>query len=334
MLRFLTATLATIPGEWILDGSPRLRQRTVAPLVEALRGLGAQVRYLRDQGFAPLAIRGTGLDGGVVELDASLSSQFASAILMAATQARNTVVLDVRSLVSEPYIELTVQSLAHFGATVEHLSEAGRFRIGPVRLEAEHLEIEADYSAAAYGAAAAVLTGGRIVLEGLSPSSAQGDRRFLDVLEAMGARVRWQQSELIVSGGDHLVGVERELADIPDQVPTLAALAPFARGRTVISNVAHLRIKESDRLAAMATELGRLGASVRERPDGLVVEGSWSDRPPPELTTKVRTYGDHRIAMSLAICGLRRPGVVVDEPTVVRKSYPQFWDHLGALLSA
>ena len=192
--------------------------------------------------------------------------------------------------------------------------------------------MEGDFSAAAYPAAAAALTGGRVRIEGVSPRSKQGDRRFLEVLDRMGARVEWLSDTLQVTGAPVLHSVEVDFSDMPDQVPTLAALAPFAVGTTTIENVPHLRIKESDRLAAMSTELRRLGADLDELPAGLEVRGSWAERSVPSAETEVETYGDHRIAMSLAICGLRRPGLVVRQPEVVAKSYPAFWRDLEGLI--
>jgi 3-phosphoshikimate 1-carboxyvinyltransferase len=174
-----------------------------------------------------------------------------------------------------------------------------------------------------------------VVLAGLSPASRQGDRRFLDLLAAMGAEVSAAGGDLEVRGGaGGLRGIEADLSGMPDQVPTLAALAPFARGVTRIFNVAHLRIKESDRLAAMAGELRRLGAEVEEGPDSLLIPGLWADREPPSGRVVVETHHDHRIAMSLALVGLRRPGVVISAPGVVAKSYPEFWHDFEALLES
>ena len=331
MLRFLTASLTTIPGVWQLDGSDRLRKRPLGPLVEALRQLGAQIEYLEEKGFAPLRIQGGSLEGGRTEIDAGLSSQFASAILMAATAARQAVELRVRSLTSAPYFDLTLDTLGHFQARVESLG-AETWEILPGRLQGGRWTMEGDFSAAAYPAAAAALTAGRVRIEGVSPQSKQGDRRFLEVLARMGARVEWIAGILQVTGSSRLQSVNVDFSDMPDQVPTLAALAPFAVGTTTIDNVPHLRLKESDRLAAMATELRRLGAELDELPAGLKVSGSWAEGPVPSNGVRVETYGDHRIAMSLAVCGLRRPGVTVKEPAVVAKSYPEFWRDLEGLI--
>jgi 3-phosphoshikimate 1-carboxyvinyltransferase len=324
MLRFLVASLTAVPGRFRLDGVPRLRERPVGPLVESLRRLGARIEYLGRPGFVPLAIEGGSLGGGTTRLDAGESSQYLSALLMAALRAPAEVTVEVDALTSEPYVEVTLAAVAAFGGRIERMGERG-YRIFPSPLQAGRVRVEGDASAACYPAAAAALTGGAVTLEGLSPDSRQGDRRFLDLLAGMGAEVGWSGGELTVRGTGVLRAVEADLAGMPDQVPTLAALAPFARGTTRIFNVAHLRIKESDRLEAMATELRKLGATVEEGPDSLTIPGLWADRQPPGEAVTVEPRGDHRIAMSLALAGLRRPGVSVASPGVVAKSYPDFW---------
>jgi 3-phosphoshikimate 1-carboxyvinyltransferase len=333
MLRFLIASLAALPGSWHLDGVPRLRERPVGPLVEALRRLGADVRYLGCPGGAPVAITGGSLVGGATRLDAGTSSQFLSALLMASLAAPRPVLVEVEALTSAPYVEVTLAAVRECGGRVEAGKRGGctELRVLPGLALPPRLRVEGDASAACYAAAAAAVTGGSVVLEGLSPASAQGDRRFFDLLVAMGAEVAWRDGEVEVRGGI-LRAVTADLSAMPDQVPTLAAIAPFARGTTHILNVAHLRLKESDRLAAMAAELRRLGAQVEEGGDSLRIAGTWCDAPPPDDPVAIDAHGDHRIAMSLALVGLRRPGVAVESPQVVAKSYPAFWqDFLGLL---
>jgi 3-phosphoshikimate 1-carboxyvinyltransferase len=344
LLRFLVAVLAVLPGRWRLDGVPRLRERPVGPLVDALRPLGARIASLERDGYIPLRLEGGSLRGGATRLDAGESSQYLSALLMAGLRAPEPVIVEVASLVSEPYVDITLAVAAEFGGRIERIGRmpggvdsgsGAAFRVWPSELRSGRAEVEGDYSAAAYPAAAAALTGGEVVLEGLRPDSPQGDRGFLDLLAAMGAEVEWRQDGaggVAVRGRGELRGIRADLSGMPDQVPTLAALAPFARGETLIENVAHLRIKESDRLAAMATELKRLGAEVEEGPDFLRIQGSWASQPPPSGPVTVETYGDHRIAMSLAVTGLRRPGVTIASPGVVSKSYPGFWNDLDRLL--
>lgn len=331
MFRFLTAALTAVPGTYELDGIARLRERPIASLVGALRQLGARVDYLEQEGFAPLRLHGGSLRGGRAVLDAGISSQFLSAVLMAALAAETPCEIEVAALTSEPYVDLTLDAIAAFGGRVER--EAGIYRVWPGRSGAAPREIavEPDFSAVGYPAAAAALTGGEVFLEDLSPLSRQGDRGFVDLLARMGARLDWRDGGLAVRGGE-LRAIDADLDAMPDQVPTLAALAPFARGTTAIRNVPNLRVKESDRLAAMTSELRRAGATVEELPDGLIIPGVWADAAPPATPVVAASWGDHRIAMAMALVGLRRPGLSVAEPAVVGKSYPDFWRDLDSLL--
>ncbi|MFP3940814.1 MAG: 3-phosphoshikimate 1-carboxyvinyltransferase [Thermoanaerobaculia bacterium] len=354
LFRFLTAILTVLPGEWRLDGTPRLRERPVGPLVEALRALGARIAAEGREGHAPLAIEGGSLAGGRAVLDAGESSQYLSALLMAGLRAQGATELRVAALTSGPYVELTRQAIRRFAAAAVVRDDGGGgadsgpdpveevpggYRIHPTRpVPPPDLEVEGDFSAACYPAAAAALTGGRVVLTGLSPSSAQGDRGFFDLLARMGARVTWEEGRVTVEGTGALEALEVDLSDLPDQVPTLAAMAPFARGTTHIYNVSHLRIKESDRLRAMAEGLVRAGVPVREVPDGLVVPGCWADARAGSAGSEANDVvldpaDDHRIAMSLALVGLRRRGVALARPEVVAKSYPEFWRDLDRLLA-
>ena len=336
LLRLLTATCAVTPGEWILDGSSRLRERPVGPLVGVLRQLGATIEELGQPGCAPLRIRGGSLAGGRAEIDAGESSQYVSALLMAALSADGPIKLVVPFLVSSPYVDITLQVMSDFGASVvvRRDGDAREYRIEPGRpaVAGDRYRVTGDDSAAAYPAAAAALCGGSVSLRGLSAGVGQGDRAFLDVLARMGAVVRASADEIRVEGGGRLTSLDCDLSEMPDQVPTLATVAAFADGVTHIRNVAHLRIKESDRLAAMATELRRVGVSVDERPDGLSVVGDPGLAAPPDAPrVLIDTYDDHRIAMSMALVGLRRGGLSIRCPEVVAKSYPGFWRDLEAI---
>ena len=329
MARFLAATLTTLPGDWRLDGVARLRQRPIGALVEALRGLGARIEYLGEAGHPPLRIHGGTLRGGVVTLQAGESSQYLSALLMAGLRAEAPVEIAIVDLVSAPYVELTLAAMRGFGARAEVGDRT--YRVAPQRIGVARTRVESDWSAACYPAAAAAL-GGSVSLRGLDVASPQGDRRFLALLERMGAQVRRSLEAVEVASGAELLAVDADLGAMPDQVPTLAALAPFARGTTRIRNVPHLRLKESDRLAAMAGELRRIGAEVEELADGLIIPGLWASRPAPRDVVTIDPHGDHRIAMSLAVAGLRRPGLLVAHPEVVGKSYPGFWADLERLV--
>ncbi|HEX9798608.1 MAG TPA: 3-phosphoshikimate 1-carboxyvinyltransferase [Thermoanaerobaculia bacterium] len=331
LLRFLVAITATIPGRWRLDGVARLRERPVGPLAAALAALGVEIAWEGRAGFAPLVVHGGELAGGRVALDAGESSQYLSALLLAGQRAAGPITVEATALASSPYAELTAEMIRRLGGTVERPSER-LWRMRPSALDGGHVEVEPDLSAAAYPAAAAALTGGDVLLAGVSMSSLQGDRRFLELLAQMGATVVEEVDGVRVRGGE-LVAIEGDLADIPDQVPTLAALAPFARGTTRITNVAQLRVKESDRLAAMAAELRRAGAEVDELADGLVIPGVWARSEPPSVPVPIDPHGDHRIAMAMALVGLRRPNLAIRSPRVVTKSWPGFWETLGSLLT-
>lgn len=331
MFRFLVAITATLPGRFRLDGVPRLRERPIRPLTDALQQLGVRIDFAAAEGHAPLVVHGGRLRGGSLSLDASASSQYLSALLLAGQCAETPLEIEVPALASAPYVDLTLEMIERFGGRVE-AAAPNRWIAHPSALAAGEVEIEADFSAAAYPAAAAALRGGSVRIDGISRDSRQGDRRFFDLLAAMGAGVAWESGGATVEGGAGLAAIEADLGDIPDQVPTLAALAPFARGTTRIRNVAHLRIKESDRLAAMAAELRRAGASVDELADGLVIPGVWADRQPPDREVLVDAHGDHRIAMAMALVGLRRPNLRIADPACVGKSYPEFWRDLARLL--
>lgn len=331
MFRFLVAIAATLPGRWRIDGVARLQERPIRPLTEALQRLGVVIDFAGQEGHAPLVVHGGRLRGGRVRLDASASSQYLSALLLAGQRAESPLEIEVPELASAPYVGLTLDMIERFGGRVEAVS-AQRWIAHPSALRGTEVEIEADFSAAAYPAAAAALTGGRVFIDGAVQSSRQGDRRLFDLLTEMGAKVAWEDGGATVEGGPGLRAIDADLGDIPDQVPTLAALAPFAHGTTRIRNVAHLRVKESDRLAAMTSELRRAGAAVEELADGLVIAGVWAGREAPSLPALVDPHGDHRIAMAMALVGLRRPNLRIADPGCVGKSYPDFWRDLARLL--
>ena len=333
MLRFLLAALTTCPGTWIVDGTARLRERPVGDLIAALRHLGAQIECLEDDGCAPLRIVGGRLAGGAVDVEASTSSQFVSGLMMAATRAAGPVEIRAHRLVSAPYVEITLRVIREWGGLVTR-REDGTLVVTPSPLVAGTLAVEGDFSSACYPAAGAALVGGRVRLPGLNAASAQGDRGFFNLLETMGATVDWQQDVATCSGTGRLTAVDCDMSGMPDQVPTLAALAPFVAGVTRIRSVPHLRHKESDRLATVASGLRAVGAEVEEHEDGLSIPGIWAAADPPSGRVRVDTYDDHRIAMSFALLGLKRSGVEIACPEVVEKSYPRFWTDFSRCFEA
>jgi 3-phosphoshikimate 1-carboxyvinyltransferase len=323
-MRFLTALVSLGEGRYRLDGVARMRQRPIGDLLDALKQFGVRARSECGNGFPPVIVEAHGLPGGNARIRGEVSSQFLSGLLLVAARARSDVTLEVEgALVSEPYVAMTVAMLRQWGL---HLAVGDRtFHIPsgqPFGLRT--YEIEPDASAASYFWAAAAITGGRVRVEGLTAQSIQGDVRFVDVLENMGCGVVRSDTGLTVQGGP-LRGTDVDMNDISDTVMTLAAVALFAEGPTTIRNVAHIRHKETDRLAALGTELRRLGAGVDEFADGLTIT------PRPLHGAELETYDDHRMAMSLALVGLRVPGVVVKDPGCVAKTYPDFFADLEAL---
>jgi 3-phosphoshikimate 1-carboxyvinyltransferase len=319
-MRFLTAMLALGRGRYRLDGVPRMRERPIQDLLDALGQLGVKAFSEMGNGCPPVIIEAGGLRGGHVKIRGSVSSQFLSGLLMASPFAESDVHIEVDGpLVSVPYVDMTLAMMRQFNLQVEH-DNRRLFRIpGRQRGGIDIYRIEPDASAASYFYAAAAITGGKIVVPFLGTRSLQGDVRFVDLLEQMGCRVQRWPEVIDVTGGT-LHGIDADMNDISDTAMTLAAVACFASGPTTIRNVAHIRHKETDRLAALATELRRLGAIVDERGDGLTIT------PAPLRGAVVQTYNDHRMAMSLALIGLKVPGVVIDNPSCVAKTYPNFFD--------
>ncbi len=321
-IRFLTAMVALGQGTYRLDGIPRMRERPIQDLLDTLEQLGVDVKSETSNGCPPVVVNAHGLRGGAVKVKANISSQFLSGLLLAAPFATAETTLEiVGTLVSEPYVEMTIAMLKAFNLTVNR-DAAGRFVIpGNQQIHREQYAIEPDASSASYFWAMAAITGGRVTVKGLTRKSLQGDVHFVDILQQMGCHVE-ESGDAITVHGSSLQGVDVDMNAISDTVMTLAAVACFADGPTRIRNVAHIRHKETDRIAALATELRKLGAGVDEYEDGLQIT------PQPLTGCAVDTYNDHRMAMSLALIGLMVTGVVVNNPGCVAKTYPGFWQDL------
>ncbi len=324
-IRFLAAALAACGGKFRLDGIPRMRQRPIGDLGQALRKLGANVTC-RDQLFPPVMIDSDGLTGGFSEVAGDLSSQFLSGLLMAAPLAAEPVTLGVSGeLVSRPYVDMTCQVMKSFGVDV--LQTPGEFQIRPQKYQGRTYKVEPDASAASYFWAIAAITGGDVTVAGLDTSSLQGDVGFVECLKAMGCQVEYKDRATRVVGG-RLHGIDVNMNSISDTVQTLAAVALFADGTTTIHGVAHNRHKETDRIEDLATELRRMGATVETFADGLSIT-------PSQLKpTQVQTYNDHRMAMSLSLVGLRQSGIVIQNPSCTQKTYPKYFEDLFAFISA
>jgi 3-phosphoshikimate 1-carboxyvinyltransferase len=322
-MRFLVAALCLGRGRYRIDGTARMRERPIQDLLDALQQLGGSCRA--PSGCPPVVVEASGLAGGHVRIAAHQSSQFLSAVLLVAPYARGPVQIEVTGkLVARPYVAMTVGVMRAFGVEVQCEGER-RFAVSPQTYAARPYDIEPDASSAHYFLAAAALCGGRVRVRGLGTDSLQGDVRFVDVLEQMGAEVQRGEDFLEVRGSGSLRGVEVDLNEISDTASTVAVLAPFASAAVRIRNIAHVRLQESDRLHAVATELHRLGVDVEELQDGLVVKPS-TVRP-----AVIETYDDHRIAMSFALAGLRVPGIRIRNPQCVRKTFPDFFARVQEL---
>jgi 3-phosphoshikimate 1-carboxyvinyltransferase len=329
-MRFLTAALPLGNGILRIDGIPRMRKRPIAPLLQALSDLGANAVSEEGTGCPPVVVHAAGLRGGVTRMAGDQSSQYFSALLLAAPYADQGVEIEViGDLVSKPYMPLTAKVMHDFGVIAELDAEHWKtFRIEPgQRYTGRACHIEPDASNASYFFAAAAVTGGRMRVDGLGASSTQGDLHFVDVLKAMGASVTIAENytEVIGPSVGTLQGVDLDLNAISDTAQTLAAIAPFADGPTTIRGVHHARLKETDRVAALATELRRMGQAVEEHHDGLTIT------PRPVTPAAIETYDDHRMAMSFAIAGLAAPGITIRDPGCVAKTFPDFFEQLSQI---
>lgn len=322
--RFITAVAALAAGVTTIDGTARMRQRPIGPLVDGLMSLGVPIRS-RD-GYPPVTVTGGHLAGGRVTVDSRLSSQFASALLLVAPLAADTVEVRLGGpVVSRPYLEGTVEVMGAFGAEV--VVDGDTFTVAPTGYRKAHFEVEADASAAVYPAVAAAITGGSVVIRGIPPTSIQPDLRVLDVLEQMGCAVSRQGDIIEVTGSPTgvLRAVDVDLSGAPDGAMAVAVAALFAEAPSRIGGLSTLRVKETDRLAALETEIRRVGGGARVEGDVLEVS------PGPLRAAEVETYDDHRIAMAMALVGLVEPGIVIRNPGTVSKTWPGYFDMLAAL---
>jgi len=322
--RFITAAACLADGPVVIDGAPRMRERPIGELVDALRSLGAGVDAARGGRYPPVRTAGGGLAGGRAAVDGSRSSQFISAVLLSAPRAGRTVTLDLGGdLASRPYLDTTLEVMAAFGAGAQWLDRrtieaaAGGYRPAS-------FTVEADASAAVYPWTAAAVTGASVTVTGIDPASTQADMAALGVLERMGCGVRAGAGGITVDGAP-LGGVEADLRDCPDASLGLAVAAAFASGPSRFTGLANLRIKETDRLAALENELNRMGARASAGGDWIAV------RPGPLRPARIRTYDDHRMAMSFAVAGLVQPGILIEDPGCTAKTWPGFFGMLESL---
>lgn len=327
--RFLLALAALASRPSRLDGSPRLRERPLSELAGALRGLGAHVRLAAKGDGLPAQAGGSPLRGGAVRVAAGRSSQFASALMLVGSRLPGGLDLTLEPpAVSLPYVQLTAQVLRRFGVGVEQ-ADAFRWHVRQGAYSGREYRVEGDHSTASYFLCAAAVLGGRVRVRGLDPGSAQPDASFAEVLEGLGCRVVRSEDAVEVAGSGRIHGFDLSMGHAPDLVPTLAVLGLFAEGASTVRGVAHLRHKESDRLALLAHNLRALGREAQAIEDRLEIGAS----PAALRGGRVTTASDHRMAMAFAIAGLRLPDVEIDDDTCVAKSDPAFWERFETLRS-
>jgi 3-phosphoshikimate 1-carboxyvinyltransferase len=328
--RFLTSVAALGTGTFKINGDERMAQRPIQPLMQALKGWGVDIASIDNTGCPPLLIQANGLSGGKTVLPEGKSSQYLSSLLLVGPYARKPAELDVEGdILSLPYVYMTLAVMEAFGIRVEANEALNSYKIPQGIYRAREYAIEGDASNASYFYAAAAVTGGEVTVPNVPVPSLQGDAAFVALLARMGCQINKTGEGLTVTGPEELRGITIDMAGMPDVVPTLAVVASQAKGRSIIRNIAHLRIKECDRLHVMAVELAKMGVKVEERDDALVIEGK-----DPDLDlhgAEINTYDDHRIAMSFAVAGLAVPGVKILGEECVAKSFPDFWERFALL---
>ncbi|KNC65470.1 3-phosphoshikimate 1-carboxyvinyltransferase [Pseudoalteromonas ardens] len=325
--RPLTAVLAASQGQFTLIGEPRMEERPIGHLVDALHALGADIKYLKNKDYPPLQINGDAIEGGEVEIDGSISSQFLTALLMAAPLfVKDSTIRIKGELVSKPYIDITLGVMAQFGVSVSH----DNYQVFHVKGQQGYVSpgsimVEGDASSASYFIAAAAIAGGEIEINGVGRKSVQGDIGFASVMEQVGADIDWHDEKLVVRKGE-LNGVDIDANAIPDAAMTLATVALFAKGKTAIRNIYNWRVKETDRLYAMATELKKVGAEVTEGHDFIEIT-------PPETfnLAEIDTYNDHRIAMCFSMVAVGGVDVIINDPGCTAKTFPTYFDVLSSV---
>ena len=329
VIRPLTAALTLGHGRFVLDGIERMRERPIQDLLDGLNQLGAHVRSIYNTGCPPVEIIADGLLGGVTELSGAISSQYLSAILLTSPYAKTPVEIRIRDhLVSIPYVEMTIRLMSRFGVNVVVSEDFRNFYINaPQNYQSpETYFVEGDASSASYFLAGAAITGGSVTVVGCGTESLQGDAQFAKVLEMMGAEVGWQANKITVQGSGNLKGIDMDMNEMPDAAMTLAVTALFAKGTTAIRNIYNWRLKETERLKAVSCELKKLGASVDEGEDYLIIV------PPRELMpAKISTYDDHRMAMAFSLAACSEVPITILNPTCVNKTFPDYFNQLSKL---
>ena len=325
-IRPLTAAMTLGHGRFVLDGVTRMRERPIIDLVDGLSQLGANLRCLNDTDCPPVEVIADGLPGGKTRLSGAISSQYLTAILLVAPYAKSEVEIEIiDKLVSVPYVEMTMRLMRHFGVSVNH-KDFQTFQIPRQNYQSPgKLYVEGDASTASYFLAGAAITGGSVTVKGCGTESIQGDSRFAEVLEQMGAKVDWGAHQVKLTGST-LNGIDVDMNQMPDAAMTLAVTALFASGPTAIRNIYNWRVKETERLKAVSTELRKLGALVEEGHDYLVIH------PPTRIKiASINTYDDHRMAMSFSLVACGKSSVTICNPDCVSKTFPDYFEVLAGL---
>jgi len=326
-MRPLCAALCLGKGSYLLTGEPRMKERPIGHLVDALREAGANINYIEAEGYPPLNIEANGLSGGNIEIDGAISSQFLTAMLLASPMAKEDMTISIiGELVSKPYIDITLHIMKEFGVDVLNDSYK-KFTIrGRQTYKAVNtFMVEGDASSASYFLAAAAIKGGTVKVTGIGKNSIQGDVLFVNVLEKMGAKVEWGEEYISVTK-DKLHAIDMDFNHIPDAAMTIATTALFVEGTTTLRNIYNWRVKETDRLFAMATELRKVGAEVEEGEDYLKITA------PKQLKhAAIDTYDDHRMAMCFSLLALNPVSVTINEPECTAKTFPTYFEVLESI---
>lgn len=323
-IRFMLALLCVVPGIKTIRGNQRLNERPISDLVNALRELGAGIEYCEKEGRLPVKISTASLSGNTVHLKGDKSSQFCSALLLIAPRLARGLTVHIQGpLISKPYVDMTLGCMREWG--VEAIEKDGSYIVpgGQAYRKSEYV-IEGDYSSAGYFFAIAALTHSTIILGNINPLSKQADRKFLDILKRMGSLVTEGENRVSIEGKG-VIPLDVDMEDCPDQVMTLAVLAAFAKGKTHITGVRSLRYKETERVAALKNELGKMGIRTEDTHDTLTIYGG------NPHSAEIDTYNDHRMAMAFAVAGMKLEGMVIRHPEVVNKTFPTFWTVLESL---
>ena len=328
-IRPLTAALTLGHGRFVLDGIERMRERPIQDLLDGLNQLGAQVRSINNSGCPPVEIIANGLPGGVTKLSGAISSQYLSAILLTSPYAQTPVEIRIKDhLVSIPYVEMTIRLMNRFGVNVDVSEDFKSFHINAPQSykSPKTYFVEGDASSASYFLAGAAITGGTVTVIGCGTDSLQGDAQFAKIMEMMGAEVQWEANQITVRGSGNLKGIDVDMNEMPDAAMTLAVAALFAKGTTAIRNIYNWRLKETERLKAVSSELKKLGATIEEGEDFIIIE------PPEKLTpAEIATYDDHRMAMAFSLAACGEVPITILDPSCVSKTFPDYFDQLSKL---